>query len=264
MSTYRLTALSFRAASIAGFRRSVTQSSNGQMRLEPLTTTWCRRHCAAQPAPSRPPSPTEAPRTEPKPQPAQVSAKREVEEKVTEKGTESGTDSSPRIPDIPSNSWTSIGFEPQDANDPNKWKKFAWKYVGAVLLFFVSYKTLHWYVDRIEEEGKQRKKGLEETREFSNELKSGGNSSAGVSSMFQNTVEQNADFKRMMDEQQSSIQTSSELDELYRYRDELDSRLRELRKQGRTPEIDAEKKEVKLELRSLAGEISTLERKKKS
>ncbi|CAN8066776.1 unnamed protein product [Agarophyton chilense] len=249
--------LSLKASSLAGGRTSVVQRASNRNRniLESLTGAINHRHCATHPAPL----PHDAPPKKKNSKPSQME-KKCLNEKVVEENTRSDTG---KIPDIPSNSWSSIGFEPEDANDPNKWKKFAWKYVGAVLLFFVSYKTLHWYVDRIEEEGQQSKKNLEESREFSNELKKGGTTSVNTSSMLQNAVEQNPELKRMLEPiTESSFQTSSELEELYKFRDELNAKLRELRKRGRNPEIDAEKKEVQIELKALASEISTLERNK--
>jgi hypothetical protein len=46
-------------------------------------------------------------------------------------------------------------------NDPLKWKKFVWKYVGALIVFGASYKGLHWYVDSLSKEGKRRREEME-------------------------------------------------------------------------------------------------------
>ncbi|PXF47766.1 hypothetical protein BWQ96_02448 [Gracilariopsis chorda] len=271
MNIGRLTTVGLRAATAAGLRRQITRDVvNGNVTR--LTALLQSRYCAAQPAPSRPPRTNDNPQSESTSQ-AKLSPQPETrtdKDSSIDKPAETATEPAAKIPDIPSNSWTSIGFEPQDENDPHKWKKFAWKYAGAVLVFFISYKTLHWYVDRIEEEGKQQKKGMEEAREFSDEMKKQGSSPLGASILPDGSKElrrdeQHADLLKMLDTaKENEIQTSSELDELYRYRGELEEKLRDLRKRGRTPEIDAEKKEVKLDLKELTKDIHALEAKKKS
>lgn len=71
------------------------------------------------------------------------------------------------LPDVPS---TSLGFvEDPAANDPLKWKKFAWKYGASVAVFFVSYQALHWYVGKIETDGKRKRREMEENKTLVNE-----------------------------------------------------------------------------------------------
>ena len=53
----------------------------------------------------------------------------------------------------------------------------------------------------------------------------------------------------------------SELDELYVYKVELETKLRDLTAEKRTREVDAKKHDVELELKELAGEIRELEQK---
>jgi hypothetical protein len=72
-----------------------------------------------------------------------------------------GEDLGPKlgIPDINS---TDIGAVPDPhTHDPKKWQKFAWKYLGALVTFGVAYKVLHWYVAKVEKEGKQRREDME-------------------------------------------------------------------------------------------------------
>lgn len=271
MNVGRLITAGARAATVAGMHGQFTRGAvNGNAtRSARLLQS---RFCAAQPVPSSPPRTTDNPLSKSSTQtkvPPQPETGPDKDSSIS-KSADAATEPAPKIPDIPSNSWTSIGFEPQDENDPHKWKKFAWKYAGAVLVFFISYKTLHWYVDRIEEEGKQQKKGMEEAREFSDELKKQGSSPLGASIFADGPKElrrdeQHADLLKMLDAaKENESQTSSELDELYRYRGELEEKLRDLRKRGRTPEIDAEKRDVKLDLKELAKDIYALETKKKS
>lgn len=89
-------------------------------------------------------------------------------DKTTEKAGDTTTSS--QIPNVPS---TSLGlFEEADEKDPNKWKKFAWKYVGALVVFMISYKTLHWYVDRLAADAKRRREEVEENKQIAQELRS--------------------------------------------------------------------------------------------
>jgi hypothetical protein len=46
-------------------------------------------------------------------------------------------------------------------HDPLKWRKAAWKYFGAVAIFGVFYKALHWYVDGVVAEGKRKREDME-------------------------------------------------------------------------------------------------------
>jgi hypothetical protein len=63
------------------------------------------------------------------------------------------------MPDVKS---VDIGQVPDPhTKDPLKWKKFAWKYIGALIVFGASYKGLHWYVDSLSKEGKRRREEME-------------------------------------------------------------------------------------------------------
>jgi hypothetical protein len=80
---------------------------------------------------------------------------------TTAKAKDQGKDLGPKlgIPDINS---TEIGAVPDPhTHDPKKWQKFAWKYLGALVTFGVAYKVLHWYVAKVEKEGKQRREDME-------------------------------------------------------------------------------------------------------
>lgn len=46
-------------------------------------------------------------------------------------------------------------------HDPLKWRKAAWKYVGAVVVFGAFYKGLHWYVGKVAEEGRAKRADME-------------------------------------------------------------------------------------------------------
>lgn len=204
-----------------------------------------------------------------------------------------------RIPDVPA---SSLGlWEEQDAKDPNKWKKFAWKYAGAVILFLISYKTLHWYVDRMEAEGKRQREELEVKKKVSEELHASqkrlpifdGPSPASVPSSERlpaaaalspspiiSTISENAVSaeepaaqsetaqlpKELLDKFAAPLpQTSSELDELYAYRKELEAQIGVY--MGETASTHEQGtggiEELKEELASLAEEIQLLEKKKK-
>lgn len=209
------------------------------------------------------------------------------------------TPSDGKIPDVPS---SSLGlWEEQDAKDPNKWKKFAWKYAGAVVLFLISYKTLHWYVDRMEAEGKRHRDELEEKKKVSEELQAsqkrlpifdGPSSSVPPSermptpvilppSPIISTISENATVsddessvsqpqtqqlpKELLDQFAAPLpQTSSELDELYAYRRELETQLaKHMEKSVSTEEQNSDEVgEIREELASLAAEIQHLEKKK--
>lgn len=203
-----------------------------------------------------------------------------------------------KIPDVPS---SSLGlWEEQDEKDPNKWKKFAWKYAGAVVVFLISYKTLHWYVDRMEAEGKRQRDELEEKKKISEELHASqkrlpifdGPSPSGIrpserlhtpptlppspilSTMSESPTpsdEYVADPqtpqlpKELLDQFAAPLpQTSSELDELYAYRKELEVQLAthvggSASKGEQGSDQIAEMRE---ELASLAEEIQQLEKKR--
>lgn len=203
--------------------------------------------------------------------------------------------STEKIPDIPS---SSLGlWEEQDAKDPNKWKKFAWKYAGSVVVFLVAYKALHWYVDRVEAEGKRQREELEEKKKISEELHASQRTlpifaspplgvpqsdaipkpSALVPSPLltqpanNQIASDNPDLqpqtpqvpKDLLDQFAAPLpQTSSELDELYAYRKELQEKLIELSRgepsaQTRVTELE----DLREELASLAEEICFLETK---
>lgn len=195
--------------------------------------------------------------------------------------------SAAKIPDVSS---TSLGLEDPMTNDPLKWKKFAWKYAGAVLLFFVSYKTLHWYVDRLEADGKRRREEVEENKSLIQEMNgtqqpqgadgipgipvasavvanqtveaSSGNSATplGPQSVLQQGAEEPLQQMRIFDPvKEEEPHLVSELDELYVYKIELETKLRDLGELERTGEIDAEKLEIETELKSLAEDIVDLE-----
>lgn len=203
--------------------------------------------------------------------------------------------SSTSIPNIPS---TSLGlFEEADQKDPNKWKKFAWKYAGAVLLFMISYKTLHWYVDRLEADGKRRRAEVEENKKIAQELRvaepaNSVSTFAGVSSEGSSltpavgmdsalTMAGGADstvddatlggLKGEDDSPQTPLElleqisakipvASSELDELRAYRLELEGRISEL---TRLEVSHVELPDLREEMGSLDEEIKILESKKK-
>lgn len=77
-----------------------------------------------------------------------------------------GKEGAPTIPDINS---TTLGIEhipDPHTNDPLKWRKFLWKYAGAVAVFLVAYKAVHYYVDGLQEDGQRRRDEVEENKEL--------------------------------------------------------------------------------------------------
>lgn len=206
-----------------------------------------------------------------------------------DKGEKEGSSSS-TIPDVPSQS---LGlFEEQDARDPNMWKKYAWKYIGALVLFLGAYETLHWYVDKVEEENKLRHdknneqtttngtSSTEEQNADQNEmpfLMAGTSPSVVSTAANTSSVATPASLiplqQQTQDHQdsdsvdeywaqmvahatQSTSIASSELDELYAYKRELEAQL-----QTAGAGISAELKE---ELEAVNEEIEIFERKKSS
>lgn len=185
------------------------------------------------------------------------------------------------LPDINS---TTLGAEDPMSKDPLKWRKFLWKYAGALLLFMVGYKSLHWYVDGLEKEGKKRREEVEENKDIVKQLqtqKGGGSPGAPVGGM--STVQMGmmgtgsgmveseehimSRARQMQDERLPELRvfdtvkdeapgSVSELDELYVYRIELQAKLRDL---GPGEEAD----DVQKELDALAGDIEELEAKQK-
>lgn len=194
-----------------------------------------------------------------------------------------------KIPDVPS---TSLGFfEEADAKDPNKWKKFAWKYLGSLVTFLIAYKTLHWYVDRLEADGKRRREELEEQKAMSKEeretqlpqpafslaaqqprpqragdaalqMHNLAPASTGVHGRVdgENEASGDAGAPRTPQEYADRIisqlpQSSSELDELRAYRRDLEANLAQLAAES------TEAADMKEELASLAEEIAHFESK---
>lgn len=251
-----------------------------------------RSFCASQPSTgatsARPAEvkPSVGSKEEPKAPPNDESAK--VKESDVLKTSDTKPDHAvPTIPDVPSTSWSTLFFEEKDLNDPNRWKKFLWKYAGAVLLFFISYKTLHWYVAKMEADGKRRKKEIEEDRQMAKKIMSPGRSAApqpvqgnAVQTVTSDAVVADGGGQgfAVVAPAVDSAQTdqppepgndeptrwpvSTELEALYVYKVELETRMRDLRGESKTAETDAAKREVRVELKALQKEIAHLERKR--
>lgn len=172
------------------------------------------------------------------------------------------------IPDIGS---TSLGIDNPESTDPLKWQKFAWKYAGAVLLFFVSYKTLHWYVDRLEADGRRMREEVEENKEIVREIEGGAKKGEGerVSREEGSDGALIARAKEVQDEKlpplrvfdavkEEDVGVVSELEELYVYKIELEGKLRGLGEGEWSEEVGKEKMEVEEELKALEVEIRDL------
>lgn len=119
-----------------------------------------RRQFCANASPVRSPQPLGQPTIQgplPKPTSSQPSSTEHV---VTARVT-------PVTPAAPSVNSTSLGMSDitgiQDphTHDPLKWRKAAWKYLGALAVFGVFYKGLHWYVDGVAEKAKQKREDME-------------------------------------------------------------------------------------------------------
>jgi hypothetical protein len=193
---------------------------------------------------------------------------------------------------------TDIGqVQDPHTNDPLKWRKFAWKYVGALIVFGVSYKALHWYVDSVAKEGKRRREDMEEGKtavletpedrraqreadakkaaallqQAKNPLgtvvaaKSGeiANSSAGSADLDtklspEEAAERENDVKfQVFKPVEEEEGFVSQEDELMLLEAELEARLKKLRAQKRSREIDEEKRQVKSELVDVRSELAT-------
>jgi hypothetical protein len=194
------------------------------------------------------------------------------------------------LPDINS---TDIGAIPDPhTNDPKKWQKFAWKYVGVLITFGVAYKTLHWYVGRVEKEGKQRREDMELNKTAKHEtaadraarreedaakatalLAQIQSPSARTADAAGATHVQVAEDKLSVDGSLSNSEDMlfqvfkpvqedegfvSQEDSLKLLEVELESKLKGLRSaKTRSREIDAEKKRIKEELGDLRIELAT-------
>lgn len=180
-----------------------------------------------------------------------------------------------RIPDVPS---TSLGIHHPEADDPLKWRKFAWKYAGAVFLFFVSYKTLHWYVDRLEADGKRKRDELEENKQIVRQIEGVGKEGDGsnlpaaggaVDGLLMARAKASQDdalpqlkiFDSVKEEEAGAV---SELDELYVYKIELDGRLNDMERKEWTEQLGKEKEQLHQELNALVAEIRDLESKQRN
>lgn len=235
----------------------------------PPTHRWCRLHTSL-------PQRTLCAQAEPKrtsPTITETPPKAAVESDAKSVSGAREAKSEGPIPDIRS---TSLGIDNPESNDPLRWQKFAWKYAGAVLLFFVSYKTLHWYVDRLEADGKRMREEVEENKEIVREIgvgaknEGGGRMSGGEGSepvlMTKAKAAQDERlpplriFDPVKDEEVGMV---SELEELYVYKIELEGRLRDLRGTEWSEEVGREKKEVEDELKGLEVEIRDLEEKER-
>lgn len=201
----------------------------------------------------------------------------------------SSTEAPPKIPDVPS---TSLGlFEEADEKDPNKWKKFAWKYGGAVLLFMISYKTLHWYVDRLEADGKRRREEMEENKNIANEIREKGSEFPSLSSSVSigaSDTDENVPLSPMSKSPSASalppgstqlqtqtpqeffdqlsaqvLTSSSELDELYTLKGELEKKRKDIsNRQVAGDNCSDELSNLDIELEALHDEIKYLEGRK--
>jgi hypothetical protein len=194
------------------------------------------------------------------------------------------------LPDINS---TDIGAIPDPhTKDPKKWQKFAWKYVGALMTFGVAYKTLHWYVGRVEKEGKQRRDDMELNKTAKHETaadraarrEEDSARAAALLAQAQSPIARTAGTAGIshvqMEEGKSSADGSlpnsedtlfqvfkpvqedegfvSQEDSLKLLEVELESKLKGLRSaKTRSREIDAEKKRIKEELGDLRIELAT-------
>jgi hypothetical protein len=196
------------------------------------------------------------------------------------------------LPDINS---TDIGAIPDPhTHDPKKWQKFAWKYLGVLITFGVSYKALHWWVDRVEKEGKQRREDMEISKTAKYETPADRAAQreadtaeaqtllAKVKSPLGSPIDEADNAKRQdiskegdpaqvepavadtsfqvfrpVQEDEGFI---SQEDSLKLLEIELEARLKKLREhKQRTREIDLEKKQIKEELKDLRKELATFD-----
>lgn len=170
---------------------------------------------------------------------------------------------------IPEVNSTTLGLEDPQANDPLKWRKFAWKYAGALALFLVAYKSLHWYVDALEADGKRRKEEMEENKVIASEFQEDQARAQTLLNAAQNpaqsiVTEDNAQNKqpamlfKPVQEEEGFV---SELDELRTLQVELEAKLKALNAERRqTDEIEQKKWDIHGELKDLAKEIAELEK----
>lgn len=219
--------------------------------------------------------------------PQASAAKKNGAEKTAASSTEKAST------DVPDVSSTSLGLEDPMTNDPLKWRKFAYKYAGALLLFFVSYKSLHWYVDRLEADGKRRREELEENKtiiqgmdEASDHPKDGAisgvrgnpatvasqtptalgenNAPVGLAGAVPQAGSEGMPALRVFDSvKQEEPHLVSELEELCVYRIELERKLVDLDSQGRTSDTDAERQGIEADLKQTEADIAILEAKNK-
>lgn len=99
-----------------------------------------------------------SPSTIPKQEPISSTVTAEIN--ATTSATAKETATNPTMPDIQS---TSLGLE-DPTNDP-KWKqKHILNYIGMFVAFGICYKSIGWYADKLDEEGKLKRDDVEERK----------------------------------------------------------------------------------------------------
>jgi len=145
------------------------------------------------------------------------------------------------IPNIYS---SSLGLESPDDDDPKKWQKFGWKYLGSIVVFVIAYTGIGWYADEMEKERK-RLAGNDDSPTTSQETQQ--QQQRGITDAAAATA---VAVAQPTDEIAGFI---SELDELKKYRAELVAALD-------SAESDERRNELREEIGELRAEIDLLER----
>lgn len=224
-----------------------------------------------------------------------------VQERVTATVVDQPGPKAP-LPEPRSAQVTDIGSIPDPhTNDPKKWQKFAWKYLGAAVVFGFAYNAVHRYVDQKEAEAKERREDLERAKvevhetaaeraarmkddmEKAEELlaqaknplrpneqqpnpeKTGENASEADGTAVTSAPPSADQPFRLFKPVQEEENFVSEEDELRVLELELLARLRKLREAPkRTRENDAEKRIVKQELRDVRAELEEFANKNRT
>lgn len=231
------------------------------------TTTAPSNAAAAKPAPSVPVAPAATPAASVA-SPAAPAAADAVAAKPDTTPAGAG------LPDVHS---TSLGLDPLDPlyDDPKKWQKFAWKYLGSIVVFLVAYRAVNYYVDKLEEDGKKRRDEVEENKvlkqqfdeQEADQLKAKqmlmsaqapGAAHLQTAGAVAGAPQQPAALFKPVQEEEGFV---SELDELRTLQVELQIKIKALsQERNQTAEISDRKWALESELKDLELEIWDLEK----
>lgn len=175
------------------------------------------------------------------------------------------------FPDVNS---TTLGLDPYEIeDDPKKWQKFAWKYLGSIVVFLIAYRAVNKYAESLEKDGKELREVVEENKVLAKQFEEEDKKSRERAEVMLKKVQQPGRVQQEQqgqEKQQQQVGMSlfrtveeedgfvSELDELRTLRVELEVRLKALEK-ANSVEAKDEMWKVEREVKDLDREIEELE-----